>query len=261
MSKPTQKKHTVKKNLKERPAWDDGLNNDTYSDARMEARKADPFRNPWDISPEEAEEIRRGWDEAANAPPPKKQRAKRNANGEITPTSEMVWKCPNCEYEWYAPELTDCPRCHVHLTTSRPSMGLFYPMIAAMQMIEDGADPRDGQIDDVLDSLMKEQLQEAKDYQKTSEPRKAAPHRRAIFYPADQEPQKKDPNIIYVPTHNLSQEELKQHPNCPLCHLMIRLNQRTAILPCNHVFHASCLTTYLRKESECPKCHTSLISS
>ena len=75
------------------------------------------------------------------------------------PTAKMVWRCPACLAEWEADEPVTCPRCHTKEEPPRPTYGIMFPLIEAMQMIDDGEDPRHGRIDARLDQLMKEQIE------------------------------------------------------------------------------------------------------
>ena len=58
--------------------------------------------------------------------------------------NEMVWKCSICDNEWYSSNPGRCPNCKTLYTATRPSIGLMNPLIAAMKMIEEGYDPKNG---------------------------------------------------------------------------------------------------------------------
>jgi len=81
---------------------------------------------------------------------------------------DMIWQCPYCEKEWHSKEPGVCPKCKTELYAPRPTFGLMYPLIAAMDMIDKGYDPNNGEIDIVMDSLMKQQVKNREIRHKTN---------------------------------------------------------------------------------------------
>lgn len=170
------------------------------------------------------------------------------------PDAKMVWQCPNCDAEWYADEPGTCPRCKTQLYAPRPTYGLMFPLIEAMQMIDDGEDPRNGRIDARLDQLMKEQIEAVGG--KRREPPKRAPRddgkRRVIVIDPNEPGVRREPGAIY-----LEQCELTAADNgkkCSLCKMAVRKTTRNVRLPCGDLFHSNCITQYLKGHEACPNC-------
>ncbi|WP_373691086.1 RING finger domain-containing protein [Endozoicomonas sp. ONNA2] len=46
--------------------------------------------------------------------------------------------------------------------------------------------------------------------------------------------------------------------NCPICLAAFAGSQVRVTEPCNHMFHATCLTAWLSRETTCPYCRASL---
>ena len=154
------------KKIIERPPWNDCLDEQKPSLRRpplnptwaaevvsLPPRNPEVFFNPNDLPQ---------YQDPMGEPLPKpKEGPRKTASGKNIPENDpnMVWQCPYCGEEWWADEPGRCPKCHTDLYAPRPSFGLMYPLIAAMKMIDDGVDPRTGEIDEVMDRLMKEQIE------------------------------------------------------------------------------------------------------
>eukprot|EP00605_Chrysophyceae_sp_TOSAG23-4_P001480 GSChrysophyteH1.ASY1.ANO1.1617.1 assembled CDS len=52
-----------------------------------------------------------------------------------------------------------------------------------------------------------------------------------------------------------TEEELRDYGVCPVCHEPMSEGKK---LPCNHIFHISCLRTWLQHKQECPMCRRGL---
>lgn len=169
-----------------------------------------------------------------------------------------VWECPYCGAMWYALEPGKCPQCHVQLFSARPTAALMNPLVEACKMIDDGVDPRSGLIDEKLDRMLKEQAESVGLTRPDPQPKqKFSGKRRVICCDSSEIPPKaqRDPSIIYVSYYPMSKSELAKRPECILCHMAMKVGQKTAKLDCGHIFHSNCLTQYLKTKDDCPNCH------
>ena len=58
--------------------------------------------------------------------------------------------------------------------------------------------------------------------------------------------------------HNQSSPYQLPTDNCSICRAAFAGSQVRVTEPCNHMFHATCLATWLSRETTCPLCRTSL---
>lgn len=177
----------------------------------------------------------------------------------------MVWKCPVCEAEWESKEPGVCPQCHSPLYAPRPSFGVMFPLIAAMNMIDEGYDPRDGEIDKVMDKLMAEQLA-ALGMERRLPPRRGSGSPQHETYPVSPDQKRlvfvepnapmpdPDPEVDYLQISKMKTEELRNCPRCPLCAQPNKPGQRLVKLKCGHVMHSKCVSRVYRTKTTCPKC-------
>ena len=170
------------------------------------------------------------------------------------PTAKMVWRCPACLAEWEADEPVTCPRCHTKEEPPRPTYGIMFPLIEAMQMIDDGEDPRHGRIDARLDQLMKEQIEAVGGKRKA--PPKRAPvgdgKRRVIVIDPSEPGLRREPGAIYLEQYELTAGDVGK--KCSICKMGVRKNTRNVKLGCGDLFHSNCITQYLKTHETCPNC-------
>ncbi|KAI5063717.1 hypothetical protein GOP47_0022264 [Adiantum capillus-veneris] len=61
---------------------------------------------------------------------------------------------------------------------------------------------------------------------------------------------------------NLPQSQAATTPQCPICLVDFGDTERIRVLPiCQHVFHVSCVDTWLVKSSSCPTCRGDLMEA
>ncbi|XP_064588490.1 E3 ubiquitin-protein ligase RNF115 isoform X2 [Zonotrichia leucophrys gambelii] len=70
--------------------------------------------------------------------------------------------------------------------------------------------------------------------------------------PADKE------KISSLPTVPVTQEQVDTGLECPVCKEDYTLAEHVRQLPCNHVFHSSCIVPWLELHDTCPVCRKSL---
>ena len=254
------KKGGGKRNLQERPPWNDGTDN-----GQPPLRRA-PLNPVWaaevvSIGPRHPE-VRFNPDElppyqdpmGEKLPQPKKG-PRKTASGKVIPEDDpnMVWQCPYCGAEWWADEPGRCPKCHTDLYAPRPTFGLMHPLIAAMQMIDAGYDPRTGEIDAVMDRLMKEQIEAVGGTRPDPPPRKVTENkRRLLFIPeGEQQPQRIEPGATYVHLVDIPSGSRK---SCCICKMQLKPTQRVVKLSCGHMMHSNCLSQHFKHSDNCPVC-------
>ena len=257
------KKGGGRRNIQERPPWDDGSN-----DQQPSLRRA-PLNPVWAAEvvslPPRHPEVHFNPDEL---PPyqdpmgerlPKKKKGLRYTNsGKLIPEDDpdMVWICPYCGHEYWADEPGRCPKCHTDLYAPRPTFGLMYPVIAAMKMIDDGVDPRTGEIDEVMDRLMKEQIEMSGGTRPDPPPRKVVSNkRRLLFIPEGEQQKKIEPGVTYVQLVDIPANSKK---NCAICKMALKQTQRVVKLNCGHMMHSNCLSQHFKKSDNCPVCNAPL---
>lgn len=59
-------------------------------------------------------------------------------------------------------------------------------------------------------------------------------------------------------TINIQQSNVDQHDECTVCLERFQLNEAVKQLPCNHIFHDSCITNWLKLHSTCCTCRKSI---
>lgn len=171
---------------------------------------------------------------------------------------KMVYRCDNCLAEFYSDNPTECPRCHYDAEPPRPTMGVMHPLIEAMQMIDDGIDPRTGKIDVALDRLVEEQM-EAAGGKRVPPPNRITNNligkKRIIFYdPELEQYDARDSGVVVIAYHKLSAKEVSSKPVCTLCRMPMKSTQKIGQLKCGHMFHSNCLSSHFKKNETCPKC-------
>ena len=57
----------------------------------------------------------------------------------------------------------------------------------------------------------------------------------------------------------VEQRHVKQQPKCSICLADFTLAEIVCNTPCNHLFHAQCIVTWLKKEKTCPLCSTNCL--
>ncbi|RLV63598.1 hypothetical protein DV515_00018110, partial [Chloebia gouldiae] len=70
--------------------------------------------------------------------------------------------------------------------------------------------------------------------------------------PADKE------KISSLPTVLVTQEQVDTGLECPVCKEDYTVAEQVRQLPCNHVFHSSCIVPWLELHDTCPVCRKSL---
>ncbi|KFW74017.1 E3 ubiquitin-protein ligase RNF115, partial [Manacus vitellinus] len=70
--------------------------------------------------------------------------------------------------------------------------------------------------------------------------------------PADKE------KISSLPTVPVTQEQVDTGLECPVCKEDYSVAEQVRQLPCNHVFHSSCIVPWLELHDTCPVCRKSL---
>ncbi|NWW04232.1 RN115 ligase, partial [Ptilorrhoa leucosticta] len=70
--------------------------------------------------------------------------------------------------------------------------------------------------------------------------------------PADKE------KISSLPTVPVTQEQVDTGLECPVCKEDYAVAEQVRQLPCNHVFHSSCIVPWLELHDTCPVCRKSL---
>merc|ERR1712100_331881 len=61
-----------------------------------------------------------------------------------------------------------------------------------------------------------------------------------------------------VDLHKFIQDD---SPSCSICICELEKGEEIMILPCNHVFHAECIETWLKQSVRCPLCNGSVVES
>ena len=260
--KKMSKKGAGRKRLEERPPWNDGT-----EEQQQPLRRA-PLNPVWAQEvvslPPKNPEVRFNPDEL---PPyqdpmgerlPKPRRGPRKTvSGKTIPEDDpnMVWQCPYCGEEWYADEPGRCPKCHTDLYAPRPTFGLMHPLIAAMQMIDEGYDPRTGEIDEVMDRLMKEQIESVGGHRPDPPQRKVENKRRLLFIPEGEQQKKKEPGATYLQLVDVPAGSKK---TCAICHMQLKQSQRVVKLNCGHMMHSNCISQHFKHSDSCPVCNNPL---
>lgn len=254
------------KNLQDRPAWDDGTQDpkDVRRPPLQPVWAAETVTLPRqkfvDLNPDNLPE----YQDPQGPRLPRKKEKIVTASGKVIDETEpsMVWKCPYCDHEWYADEPGRCPNCHTDLYAPRTTYGVMYPLIAAMEMIDQGYDPRTGEIDEVLDRLMDEQIRSVGGTRPVrQQPAGTVVKNRLLFIEPGDEPKRKDQGATYVRLVNLPEGKT---PKCPCCKLPMKVTQRIVELQCNHKVHANCLSTLFKKgdgKCGCPTCNAPVTSA
>ncbi|NXY57809.1 RN115 ligase, partial [Callaeas wilsoni] len=70
--------------------------------------------------------------------------------------------------------------------------------------------------------------------------------------PADKE------KISSLPTVPVTQEQVDTGLECPVCKEDYAVAEQVRQLPCNHIFHSSCIVPWLELHDTCPVCRKSL---
>ncbi|TRZ05293.1 hypothetical protein HGM15179_021814, partial [Zosterops borbonicus] len=70
--------------------------------------------------------------------------------------------------------------------------------------------------------------------------------------PADKE------KISSLPTVPVTQEQVATGLECPVCKEDYAVSEQVRQLPCNHLFHSSCIVPWLELHDTCPVCRKSL---
>jgi hypothetical protein len=134
-----------------------------------------------------------------------------------------------------------------------------YPLIEAMQMINDGEDPRQGRVDARLQDLMVEQIEAVGGKRGTPEwlkkgvksdgKRRVVVMERDDPVPAGQ----RDPCAVYLTQYDVGKGDAGA--KCTLCKMPVRGNTRNVKLGCGHLFHSNCITQRLKTHDTCPDCN------
>jgi len=53
---------------------------------------------------------------------------------------------------------------------------------------------------------------------------------------------------------NLEQKQIDEHLDCPICKDEFTLEDHVIKLPCQHIFHPSCIIKWLKMRNQCPVC-------
>lgn len=247
--------------IKERPPWDDGTEQQSLRRPPLNPvwaaevvaippRGNAPRINPDDLPP---------YQDPMGEKLPQKPKGKRyTVSGREIPEDDpnMIWQCPYCGAEWYADDPGRCPKCHTDLYAPRPTYGLMHPLIAAMQMIDEGCDPRTGEIDEVMDRLMKEQIEAVGGHRPDPPKRKVTSNvRRLLFIEPGNEPKRRDPAATYL---DLIDIPAGSRAKCDICHMALKPTQRVAKLKCGHQVHSNCISQHFKTSSNCPVCNQPL---
>lgn len=61
-------------------------------------------------------------------------------------------------------------------------------------------------------------------------------------------------------THPVTQTELDDQGECPVCLESVFIDEDVTVLPCAHWFHGPCVKLWLSMRDACPKCRCSISS-
>jgi hypothetical protein len=167
----------------------------------------------------------------------------------------MVWRCPKCLAEWQGDDIRKCPRCHTNDVAPQPTYGIYFPLIEAMQMIDDGEDPRHGRIGARLDLLMEEQMAAvgAKRVAPAARQGRSDGLGRVIVMDPEDPVTCKESGAIYLTVCELTRADVGA--KCSLCKMPVRPNTRNVRLECGDLFHSNCISRHLKTgRPQCPNC-------
>lgn len=249
----------VHRRTRERPAWDSGVKEDdfdpnlhgpvwaqevvTLNGSRMRVPNMDEYVHPED-DPNYRGPPRPDFEKLSVDPMWRGRKAD-------CPDAKMIWRCHNCLAEWQEEKAVMCPRCKSKSCKPQPTYGMMFPLIEAMQMINDGEDPKDGRIGERLDMLMEEQIQAVGGARKASVVSKTGKKRVVIV---QSKPEKKEEGCVYLTLHEVQPGE--RAPKCKICMQPVKPEIRCVKLDCGHIFHARCVTH--RNFEKCPTCGASV---
>lgn len=253
-------KGNLHKRMRERPAWDCGVKEPdfdpnlhgpvwaqevvTLNGSRMRVPNMDEYVHPED-DPNYRGPPRPDFERSYVDPSWRGRKVD-------CPSAAMIWRCTNCLAEWQTEEATMCPRCKSKTCRPQATYGMMFPLIEAMQMINDGEDPRDGRIDERLDFLMKEQIEAVGGSREpVVRPKMASSGRKRVIV-VESKPAKKDESCVYLTAHELQPGE--PGSRCKLCTQPLKCAIRSVKLECGDIFHASCISQHLKKKDSCPVC-------
>ncbi|THD21598.1 putative Zinc finger protein [Fasciola hepatica] len=67
-----------------------------------------------------------------------------------------------------------------------------------------------------------------------------------------------DAAIAALPVLDMTEELISRHKACSICFEDFQVSERCTRLPCQHVYHTTCVNTWLKQHATCPVCRKDL---
>ncbi|KAG5449274.1 E3 ubiquitin-protein ligase rnf126 [Clonorchis sinensis] len=71
-------------------------------------------------------------------------------------------------------------------------------------------------------------------------------------------PPASEATIQQLPVQKLTEDSVAQYKTCSICFEDYQVSEEVMQLPCQHVYHTTCVTTWLKQHATCPVCRKDL---